>query len=256
MSEQSAPDPQNNPNDAKKDPGCRGKIAIARALHALDDWEERVFVSGLTIVQLEGFDRSDTAAELRGVCGLAHAHFARPDALDVLADLLADPERVTRVAAAQGLGDAGRRDATALLRFKLHTGDPEGEVLSACVESLLSLGKDEVVPFVIGLLAEHDQRAECAALALGGARIASAYEALLAWANGCRPDQRYRVGYLALALLRDDRATAELLDAIRTRAKGDANAAARALATFRDVPEIADALVAAMATRDDLDRLP
>src|SRR5688500_8347420 len=38
---------------AKRDPGCRGKLAIARALHALDHWDDDVFVVGLTYVQTE-----------------------------------------------------------------------------------------------------------------------------------------------------------------------------------------------------------
>jgi hypothetical protein len=50
---------------------------------------------------------------------------------DVLAALLADPERTARVGAAQGLGDAGRPDASALRRFKLLAGDAEPEVVSA-----------------------------------------------------------------------------------------------------------------------------
>src|SRR5882724_5468794 len=116
----------------KRDPGCRGKLAIVRALHALDHWDDRVLVAGLTYEQHEGWGSEDTAAELRGVCGLAHAQFGRPDALDVLAALLADRERTARIAAAQGLGDAGRPDATALLRFKVLSGDPEPEVLAAC----------------------------------------------------------------------------------------------------------------------------
>jgi len=131
---------------AKRDPGCRGKTAIARVLHQLDSWEERVFVAGLRIVQQEGWagpggggERDDTAAELRGICGLAHAHFGRTDALDVLADLLVDTERVTRIAAAQAIGDSRRADGSALLRLKLHVGDTDPEVLSACVESMLAL---------------------------------------------------------------------------------------------------------------------
>ena len=65
----------------------------------------------------------DTAGELRAICGLAYAHAGRPDALDVLAGLLADPDRSARIAAAQGLGDAGRCDASALLRYKTLAGD-------------------------------------------------------------------------------------------------------------------------------------
>jgi hypothetical protein len=224
---------------AKRDPTCRGKIAIARALHAHDHWDDRVFVAGLAIVQLEGFAREDTAAELRGVCGLAHAHFARANALDVLADLLADRERAARVAAAEGLGDAGRPDAAALLRYKLRLGDPEPEVLMACFDSLLALAGDGAHDFAIGMLVEADERAESAAMALGGARVARAHEALAAWSDRALPEQRHRIGFLALALLRHEPATEYLIRMIRERPR-DAVAAARALATFKD-----DAVVAA-----------
>jgi hypothetical protein len=235
----------------KRDPGCRGKLAIARALHALDHWEDQVFVAGLTHEQLEGWGAEDTAAELRGVCGLAHAHFARADALDVLAALLGDPQRTARVAAAQGLGDAGRPDATALLRFKLRTGDPEPEVLAACVESLFVLARDASYGFVVKLLAAYDERAEVAALALGAGRFADAFDELSAWCIGCAPAQRHRVGYLALALLRTPAATAYLLDAIRGHGRVDAVAAAAALATFKDDVSVVEQIRAAAAEQKD-----
>lgn len=235
----------------KRDPGCRGKLAIARALHALDHWEDRVFVAGLTLEQREGWGQDDTAAELRGVCGLAHAHFARADALDVLAALLADRQRTTRLAAAQALGDAGRPDATALLRFKLLLGDEEPAVLSACCEALFALARDASYGFVVQLLAAHDERAEVAALALGGARFAAAFEPITAWCVGASLEQRHRIGYLALALLRTEPATAYLLDAIRTHGRRDAVAAARALATFKDDAGLMERIRA--ATREQRD---
>lgn len=224
----------------KRDPGCRGKLAIARALHALDHWEDRVFVAGLSYEQREGWGQDDTAAELRGVCGLAHAHFGRGDTLDVLATLLADRERATRLAAAQALGDAGRPDATALLRFKVLLGDEEPAVLSACLESLFALARDASFGFVVKLLAAHDERAEACALALGGARQAAAFDALTAWCIGASPEQRHRIGYLALALLRAEPATEYLLDAVRSHGRRDAVAAARALATFKDDSSLAE----------------
>lgn len=219
--------------DVKRDPVCRGKTAIARCLHDLDIWEEDVFVAGMTIVQREGFEQLDSAAELRAICALAHAHFLRPDALDVIATLLADNERVTRVGAAQALGESGHRDAAALLRYKLLAVPDEFEVLSACCEALLVLAPDSHA-FLCGLLEDHDDRAEAAALALGGARVAVACEPLIAWCNASSPDRRRRAGYLAVALLRDDTANAFLVEAIGSRAKADALAAARALATFKD----------------------
>jgi hypothetical protein len=235
--------------DAKRDPGSRGKIAIARALHELDHWDDRVFVTGLSIVQHESGD--DTAAELRGVCGLAHAHFARADALDVLPQLLADEARITRIAAAQALGDSGRPDATALLRYKLLHNSDDPEVLAACCESLLALARDTSITFLVSLLARHDLRAESAALALGGARATDAVEPLARWCDGCRPEQRHRIGYLALALLRSDDANAHLVDAMRTRARADAVAAARALATFKADPAIDRLLRDTIAALED-----
>jgi HEAT repeat protein len=233
----------------KRDPGCRGKLAIARALHALDHWEDRVLVAGLSHEQREGWGQDDTAAELRGVCGLAHAHFARADALDVLAALLADRERTARLAAAQALGDAGRPDATALLRFKLLLGDDEPAVLSACCEALFALARDASYDFVVELLA--DERAEVAALALGGARFAAAFEPITAWCIGAGLEQRHRIGYLALALLRAEPATAHLLDAIRTHGRRDAVAAARALATFKDDAALLERIRAASREQRD-----
>jgi len=246
--------------DRERDPGCRGKLAIAKALHDLDRWDDRVFVAGLTIVQLEGArPPDDTAAPLRGLCAIAHAHFNREDALDVLAVVLADPERAARLGAAQGLGDSGKLGATALLRYKILAGDAEPEVTSTCVESLLALNRGGSVDFLVGLLDAHDERGEIVALALGGARVDGARDALIAWCDAGRPTQRQRVAYLALALLRDDVATAHVLDAIRARGKQDALAAAKALATFPDDRLAARIREAAAghdaATRRELDAL-
>lgn len=218
----------------KVDPGCRGKLAIARALHTLDAWEERVFVRGLRVVQLEGPLREDTAAAVRGACGIAHVGRSA-NALDVLAALLADEHRNARIAAAQGLADAGRVEATALLRYKLLAGgETETEVLAACFDALFALARDASAEFAIELLAHGGDVAEAAALALGSARMASATTALAAWCDACRPEQRQRVGYVALALLRTDEANAILVTAMRERARADAKAAAKALATFEE----------------------
>lgn len=237
----------------KRDPGCRGKIAVARALHELDRWEDDVFGHGVTYVQEEPVwgGAVDTAAELRGVSGLAHAHFNRPDALDVLAALLADRERTARVAAAQGFGDAGRPDAAAVLRYKLLQGDPESEVLSACCESLLALQREGAVGFLARFLGDVDERAEATAVALGASRLAAAVPHLERWCDHCRPEQRARVGYLALALTRTDAGTARLLRVIAEGRGPDAVAAARALATFKDDPSIRRQILEAAAGRSE-----
>lgn len=236
-----------------RDPQCRGKIAIARALHQLDRWEDEVFVRGVRYVQEEPVwgGREDTAAELRGVCGLAYAHAGRSDALDVLAELLADPQRMARTAAAQALGDSGRPDATALLRFKIRTGDPEPAVIGACFGSLLALAPTASLAYVAGFLDDNlDERAEGAALALGESRLAAAAPILIAWCERVTADVRARVGYLALALLRDEAGNARLIDVVATGAEDDALAALRALATFKADPRLTERVrTAARASR-------
>jgi hypothetical protein len=244
---------------AKRDPQCVGKVAIVRALHALDGWDDRVFVHGLRYEQQEGWSGpgpdptppDDTAAELRGLCGLVHAECSRPDALDVLAELLLDPEHITRRIAARALGDAGRPDASALLRYKILTGDPESEVLAACFESLFALSREDTTPFALRFLERHDDVGMVAALALGAARIAGAFEPLARWCTSAPPALRYEAGYLALALLRSDRATDWLVDVVATRPKPDAIAAMKALATFAGDPAFDQRLRDAAAKQKD-----
>lgn len=228
----------------ERDPGCRGKIAIARCLHDIDQWEEAVFVGGQKIVQREGFEQVDTAGGIRAICALAHAHFLRPDALDVIAELLADKERTTREGAARALGDLGQHGATALLRYVLLTARDDPEVYAACCESLLAISR-ESASFLCELLVRHDDRGEAAALALGGARIATARDTLIRWCADAGVEQRHRVGYLAVALLRDEAANRFLVEVITTRDRKDSFAAAKALATFKEDPGIASELAAA-----------
>ena len=236
----------------ERDPGCRGKIAIARALRELDAWEDEVFVRGIGLVQEEPVwgGREDSAAELRAECAMAFAHSGRTDALDVLADLLADPQRAARAAAAQALGDAGRPDASAILRYKVRIGDEEPEVIAECLGSLLALSPTASLPFVAGLLKGHDDRAESAALALGESRLFAATPFLVTWCEEVTADLRARVGYLALALLRDEAATEYLLGRVRGEAPADAIAAGKALATFKDDARLAARLREAAAGRE------
>ncbi|HTJ45569.1 MAG TPA: HEAT repeat domain-containing protein [Kofleriaceae bacterium] len=233
----------------KRDPGCRGKVAIARALHDADRWEEDVFAAGVRVVQREPIwgGTQDTAAELRGICGLAYAHLSPTDALDVLAELLIDPERTARQGAARALGDLGRPDASALLRYKLLAGDEDGEVLAACCESLLHLQKHDAIAFLGRLCARDDERAEVVVLALGASRLEPALAPIVAWCERAMPEPRRRVGYLALALTR--LASDRLLDVVGQGEPADAVAAARALATFKDDPAVRASVVAAAKGR-------
>jgi len=165
----------------------------------------------------------------------------------VLAELLADPEPVARLGAGRGLGDAGRPDATALLRYKILLGDKEPEVIATCLESLLHLG--DAFEFCLQLLAAHDDRAEATALALAGRRDPRAFEPIRAWGDSALAEQRRRVAYVALALLRADAATEHLLDVVRSGEQADAFAAAKALAIFKDDPAVVAKLRAAVPAK-------
>jgi hypothetical protein len=235
----------------ERDPGCRGKVQIARTLIELERWSSGVFERGVGHIQREPIwgGSQDTAAELRGVCGIAYARFARHDALDVIAALLADKERAARAAAAQALGDSGRPDAIPLLRYKALTGDDEPAVLAACFSSLLSLAPGDSLPFVARFLDGDVERAGIAALALGEARLEEAIPVLLRWCEAASGEQR-RVGCLALALLRLEPATLHLLELVRAGEPDDARAAARALATFKADPALAERVKHASAGRD------
>ena len=213
-----------------------------------------MFVVGLTVVLVGSPTgvRDDLGAPLRVACGLAHVRQGREDALDVLAGLLHDPYAMVRAGAARGLGAAGRRDASALLRYKLVAGDPQPEVIEEVVAGLMALQRERAIPLCIDLLHGDDPtRAEVIALALGSQRATEALDALVAWSSQLRAQDRARIGFLPIALLRDDAANAWLIERITGKFAPDARGAARALMTFQADPAVAAQLAEAARAQPD-----
>lgn len=239
-----------------RDPQCRAKIAVARALIELDEWGEGVFEVGTRLVQREPIwgGTQDTAAELRGVCAIGYAQLNHGEAIEAIADVLADHERAARLGAARALGDSGRFEAIGLLRFKARIGDDESEVMAAVFGSLLALDSgDRSVAFVASFLdpsaGGDETAAESAALALGESRLDAAVPHLIRWCEDAVSDDRRRVGFLALALARVDAATDHLLSVIAGEV--GAELAVAALATFAYDAELARRVRAAAAANPD-----
>src|SRR5215831_13280629 len=89
----------------KTDKGCMAKCAIVKALLAAGNEDEELFRKGVRHIQLEPTwgGRTDTAAQLRALCGLGLVQVGYPDAMNELAELLADKEGDARIGAARAL---------------------------------------------------------------------------------------------------------------------------------------------------------
>ena len=124
----------------KSDKTCAGKTAIVDALNELDCQDPDLFLIGIRHVQLEPAwgGRNDTAAPLRAACVLGLVRMGYSKALPVLVDVLADSERVVRLAAAQALAVSGSHAALLLLRLKARLGDHvDPDVIGECLVGLM-----------------------------------------------------------------------------------------------------------------------
>lgn len=231
------------------DPSCAAKTALAEALDHVEHRDERPFLRGVSHVQPEPAwgGPVDVATALRVRCGFALARLGGPDVLDVLADLLGDPEISVRAGAARAIGYLGR--GTPLLRLKLH-GKDEPEVLADCLASLCRLDADAGLRFGRRLLGRSADVREAAALALGESRLPGALPVLVEMLDAAaRPADR-RTVLIAIGLLRIP-AGIDLL--IRRLGDGrDAQAAAEALGPACFDPRVRERVVAAIGDRPAL----
>jgi HEAT repeat protein len=215
---------------------CRAKIAIVEALNKIEYDREDVFRAGLRHVQMEPSwgKPEDSAAPLRAVSAFALARINPRDLMLLLSDLLADPEKAARSAAAKALGASGSLAAIPLLRFKTRTGDEEPEVTVECLSALLSADPEGSIAFVGEFLDPADEEiAEGAALALGESRRPEALELLKSrWPNA-RSESLQNVLLLSISITRLPAGIDFLLDILANGRETAASSAISALAIHR-----------------------
>jgi HEAT repeat protein len=243
-------------NPVKSDPTCAGKTAIAEALYRIGHDDDTVFLRGIHHRQMEPVygGRVDTAADLRAACALGLVRMNHPDALVELADLLADPERRARVGAAQALAYLGGDQGVPLLRLKVLSGDAEPEVISECLAALLRTAPASSLSFVGRLLHRPDESLqEAAALALGGSRLAEAFDVLRQWWERTPEPAQRRTALLAIAMLRRDVALDFLFSLVRDADGPTAREALAALGMYRHDEQIRQRVHDAVTQRRDID---
>jgi HEAT repeat protein len=221
---------------AKTDKGCAAKTAIVKALLAADCDDEEVFRTGVRHVQHEpGWGgRSDTAAQLRALCGLGLVQIGSPDALIELAVLLADKEADARIGAAGALGHCGPT-AAPLLRFKVLTGDEEPAVLAECFNSLMKVSPSASLEFVARFVDQtHESLYEPAALALAESRLPGVFELLHEKWTATFDREFKQTLLLPMALTRSEAAREFLISVVETGEVRTATAAINALSIYRD----------------------
>ncbi len=127
----------------KRDPQCWAKIALVKALRALECGDARVLLIGLKHVQMEPVfgGQADSAGPLRGECALALVNTTLEDfqILTYLTPGLTDPIKTVRVDTTGAIAALGAEAGSLLLRLKALAGDEEPEVIGQCLSGLLEL---------------------------------------------------------------------------------------------------------------------
>ncbi|HSO74118.1 MAG TPA: HEAT repeat domain-containing protein, partial [Blastocatellia bacterium] len=215
----------------KTDKGCAAKTAIVKALLAADCDDEKLFLTGIRHVQLEPTwgGRADTAAPLRALCGLGLVQAGSPDAINELAALLADNEGDARIGAARALGHSGPA-ASALLRFKVLTGDAEPAVIAECFNGLMSLSPSASFEFVARFVDQrYPELYEHAALALSESRLPGVFELLKERSTATFDREFKQALLLPIALTRSEDGLDYLISVLET---GDVKMATAAIAAL------------------------
>jgi len=240
---------------AKRDPGCRAKLAIAWAMDATDVCVHEPFVRAARCVQMEKAwgPPVDTAGPVRARALLALGRARYGDYLLLAGEALADPEAPVRAAALAGLVAHGDRGGAGLARYKIALGDDDPTVAAEAMRTLMSLAPDAGVERLGALLRHEDEATrELAAIALGDSHRADALVVLLeALGEAVRPQDRAPL-FTALALHRSDRGLEALL-AYVDGSRADAERALEALAMRAFEPELRRRAEAAAEAADVAD---
>lgn len=238
----------------RTDKGCLAKLAIVDALNKLDYGETDIFLQGIHHVQMEPVygGRIDTAANLRGNCGLALARLAYADALFELTALVMDPELQARRAAAKALTYVAREECELLLRMKALAGDREPDVIGDCLSGLMELAPERSTGFVASFLDSADLFvAEGAAIALAESRMPEALEILRdRFEKSISPEFKQML-VLPIALTRLDDAFNFLLEVVSDAYRDTAAAAVEALKIYGANDQRRARIQQAVVSRDD-----
>ena len=236
----------------KRDPGCKAKQAIARALVRLECQDLDFYRAGLAYRQLEpAWGRpTDTATDVRCSCAMGLAAAGPARAVAELTGLLTDAEAVVRSGAARAISCGNPQQAEAVLRFKVQIGDAEPQVIGECFSALLIIEPEHSLPFVAGYLRHEDVALrELAALALGEARLPESLAILRgAWDEAV--DSATRGALIrAAALHRSEAAFDWLLQIIADGSPQHARAAEDALAVYERNTRLIEQIQTAKARR-------
>ena len=204
----------------KTDPQCWAKNALSRALAALEDQDEAIFLRGMRHIQMEPVwgGRSDTAGTLRATCAFALVQcrgLTEKDLLEHLVELLADQDKTVRAEVVRAIEQVGSPSAALLLRLRAVVGADEPEVLGACYTGVLHVEGVRAIPWIGRFLATADDSAGEAALAIAGTHSIEAFHALReCFAKASDPWWR-SVLLSAISLTRQDEALQFLMDLVR-----------------------------------------
>jgi len=215
---------------------CAAKLAIIETLNKLEYDNEAIYRAAIQHVQLEPRwgGTEDTAAALRGTAAFGLVRLHCRDVVWLLVELLNDPEKVARSAAATALGALGNPASMPLLRFKALVGDKEPEVVGECLTALMTAASIESLEFVGKFLKSSDEAIqEGAAFALAESRRPEALELLKQhWINHQSRLSPEAI-LLAISMTRLPAAIDFLLDLLKSEKGEAASAALSALVIHR-----------------------